>query len=200
MSLAASYRLIAPFYDLAVARVMRRARIASLGRVPPSGRLHVLIDGIGTGLDLPHLPLGHRYVGIDLVRPMLDRAKARRSGRDCVLVQGDCMRLPFADAQFDLVILHLIVAVVPDPVRALAEAARVARPGATLLVFDKFLRYGQRAPLRRLLSPIAGRVATRLDVTLEDLLAAVPCLRVSADQPALAGGWFRSVTLEKRTP
>ncbi|MCP2821209.1 methyltransferase domain-containing protein, partial [Salmonella enterica subsp. enterica serovar Typhimurium] len=79
-----------------------------------------------------------------------------------------------ADAQFDCVVLHLIVAVVPDGAACLREAARVLRPGGAALVLDKFLRRGHPAPLRRLLSPLAGRIATRLDVVLEDALDGLP--------------------------
>ncbi|MGH8662741.1 MAG: hypothetical protein ACREUX_00620, partial [Burkholderiales bacterium] len=60
-----------------------------------------------------------------------------------------------------------------------------------------FLAPSRPAPLRRLMSPLAGRIATRLDVVFEDVLARVPELRVASDQPALAGGWFRRIELRK---
>jgi ubiquinone/menaquinone biosynthesis C-methylase UbiE len=197
VSLARSYRWIAPFYDRAVSVPLDAARRASLAGIPGSGRLDVLIDAAGTGLDLPLLPACHRYVATDLVEAMLARARGRIDGLDCALVRGDSMRLPFAAAAFDMVVLHLIVAIVDRPVAVLAEAARVTRPGGTLLVLDKFLRRGRAAPLRRWLSPLAGRVATRLDVVFEDVLREVPELRVTRDEPAAAGGWFRRIVLEK---
>ena len=129
---------------------------------------------------------------------MLARARPRCAGRDIALVEGDSQRLPFAPDAFDAVIAHLIVAVVPDPVRALREIARVTRPGGIVLVFDKFLRRGRRSLIRRLLSPVAARIATRLDVVFEDVLAQAPDLIVTADVPLLAGGWFRAITLQKR--
>jgi len=116
---------------------------------------------------------------------------------DCTLVRADSMRLPFAPSSFDIVVLHLIVAVVPDPAAALAEAARVTRTGGTLLVLDKFLRPGRSAPLRRMLSPLAARLATRLDVEFEHTVAKVPGLKTVSDRPALASGWFRHIVLEK---
>lgn len=113
------------------------------------------------------------------------------------MVQGDSMALPFAPHSFDYVVLHLIVAVVPEPQRCLGEAARVLKPGGRILLFDKFLRRGQRAWLRRSLSPLAGRMATRLDVVFEDVLETVPGLHVISDQPVLVRGWFRLIELQK---
>ncbi len=158
----------------------------------------MLLAGVGTGLDLPHLPPARRYVGLDFNRPMLRRALPRVGDLDFVPVQGDAQRLPFAAAAFDAAVLHLILAVVPQPARCLGEIARVVRPGGTVVVFDKFLRHGQPALLRRLLNPLARRVATRLDVVFEDVLAAAPELACEDDRPALGGGWFRLIRLRRR--
>ena len=157
----------------------------------------MLLAGVGTGLDLPYLPVHHRYVGLDLNRAMLHRALPRAEKVDFAPVQGDAQRLPFADASFDMAVLHLILAVVPEPTRCLTEVARVLRPGGQVLVFDKFLRQGQTAWLRRLANPLLRRVATRLDVVFEEVLAATPALAVEHDQPALVGGWFRMIRLRK---
>jgi ubiquinone/menaquinone biosynthesis C-methylase UbiE len=128
---------------------------------------------------------------------MLRRTRPRSGHVDFVPVQGNAQGLPFADASFDCAVLHLILAVVPEPTKCLAEIARVLKPGGQVLVFDKFLRRGQPARLRRLINPLVRRVATRLDVVFDDLLAAAPGLRVEIDQPALAGGWFRLICLRK---
>lgn len=157
----------------------------------------MLLAGVGTGLDLPHLPPQHRYVGLDLNRAMLRRALPRAGEIDFAPVQGDTQRLPFADASFDTVVLHLILAVVPEPGHCFAEVARILRPGGQVLVFDKFLRHGQTALLRRLANPLLRRVATRLDVVFETVLAAAPLLQVESDEPALIGGWFRMIRLRK---
>jgi phosphatidylethanolamine/phosphatidyl-N-methylethanolamine N-methyltransferase len=197
VSLRAAYTLLSPFYDLVVGPASTAARRASLAALPASGSALVLVNGVGSGLDLPWLPRAHRYVGLDLTRAMLGRAR-RRAG-DCAFapVQGTSLALPFRDAAFDHAVLHLILAVVPDPAGALAETARVVRPGGMLLVLDKFLRGGQAAPLRRALNPLAARLVTRLDVVFEDVLRRVPGLRVVSDEPAAARGWFRRIRLER---
>lgn len=198
MSLKHSYTLIAPFYDAfltAATHGARRRSLAALADLPPG---EILVAGIGTGLDIPHLPSQHRYVGVDLTPAMLRQARRRAIGARLVLAQGDVQRLPFADGRFNAVVLHLILAVVPNPAACLAEAARVIKPGGCLLLFDKFLKPGERGLWKRTLNPLTRRVATRLDVVFEEVLAAVPGLDRHHDEPALAGGWFRLIRLGKR--
>jgi ubiquinone/menaquinone biosynthesis C-methylase UbiE len=194
VSLRHSYSLIAPFYDAflhAATHGARRRSLAALDGLAPG---KVLVSGIGTGLDFPHLPGQHRYVGIDLTPAMLRRARQR--GRAALaLVQGDAQRLPFPNGAFDAVVLHLILAVVPNPQACLREAARVTRPGGMLLIFDKFLKPGEAGRWKRALNPLTRHVATRLDVVFEEVMAAVPGLQRHHDEPALAGGWFRLIRL-----
>lgn len=196
MSLKHTYTLIAPFYDAAISKATQAARKRSLSALPTTpGR--VLLAGVGTGLDLPHLPPQHHYVGLDLNQAMLRRALPRVGQFDFLPVQGDAQRLPFAGNSFDSAVLHLILAVVPQPAHCFAEIARVLKPGGEVLVFDKFLRRGQTALLRRLANPLMRRIATRLDVVFEELLSEAPNLTLVHDQPALAGGWFRMIRLKK---
>ncbi|MGH7930305.1 MAG: class I SAM-dependent methyltransferase, partial [Candidatus Binatia bacterium] len=102
------------------------------------------------------------------------------------------------DGRFDMILMHLILAVVPEPPKALLEAARVLKPGGRVRIFDKFLKGGEAAPLRRLMNPVTRRIATRTDVVFESLLTAAPELEPVEDLPALAGGWFRRIDLRKK--
>lgn len=197
MSLRRSYTLIAPLYDTLVAAATRSARGESLAKIAADPPSDVLVVGIGTGLDLPHLPDRHRYVGLDLTAAMLRRAHAQSAPVEIRYVLGDAQCLPFSDASYDIVVLHLILAVVPDARRCLNEVARVVRPGGSVLIFDKFLRPGERTWWKRAINPFARRLATRFDVVFEDLLSAVPDLMSEYDKPALAGGWFRLIQLRK---
>lgn len=192
-----SYSLIAPFYDLAIARSLRAARSRSLSSLPADAAGKVLLSGIGTGLDLPLLPELHHYTALDFNASMLSRAMRRGAKLKADWVLGDSMALPFENERFDHVVLHLILAVVPQPERCLSEAARVLKPGGTIIIFDKFLRPQQHAWLRRALNPLTRRFATQLDVVFEEVLREVPQLQPVSDVPLLAGGWFRGIVLRK---
>jgi hypothetical protein len=87
MSLKHSYTLIAPVYDAIIRRPLAHVRRRSLAALPADKHCRILVDGIGTGLDLPHLPALHEYLGIDLTAAMLRRAQARIGSLDASLVQ-----------------------------------------------------------------------------------------------------------------
>jgi phosphatidylethanolamine/phosphatidyl-N-methylethanolamine N-methyltransferase len=197
LSLRASYTFLAPLYDVVIERLFVDARRKSLAALPKTGNLQVLISGIGTGLDLPHLPPQHSYAALDLTAAMLHRARPRSDKLNLCFVQGDSIGLPFKDQAFDYVVLHLILAIVPDAVRCLRESARVLKPGGSILVLDKFLKRGESAVLRRALNPLSSRLITRLDVVFEDVLGQTPELQLVSDEPVRFGGWIRQIRLAK---
>ena len=198
LSLKHSYTFLAPVYDAIVSKATAPMRLASLARLDDVLGKEVLICGVGTGLDLPHLPHGARYTGIDLTPAMLKRAESRIGPQhNLKLDVGDVMQLPYADAQFDTVIMHLILAVVPSPLQALREAARVTKPGGKIHILDKFLRRGQLAPMRRLMNVLLRHIATRTDVVFEELLDGTPQLRLLVDEHCIPGGWFRTIVVQK---
>jgi len=114
---------------------------AALLRLLPGGSLGRALDiGTGTGrlLELlaPRLTSG---LGVDASRAMLALARARlaRPGlTHCAVRLADMYRLPLPDSGFDLVLMHMVLHHAEDPAAALAEAARVLRPGGRLVVVD----------------------------------------------------------------
>lgn len=100
-----------------------------------------LLDvGTGTGRILEILgPRAASGTGIDLSREMLAIARARieRAGlRNCAVRQGDMYQLPWPGRSFDTVIIHQVLHYAEHPAAAIAEAARVLRPGGRLAVVD----------------------------------------------------------------
>jgi len=96
--------------------------------------------GTGTGRMLTLLAGKARSAeGIDISHGMLTvaRAQLERDGlRHANVRQGDAANLPFEDASADLVIIHQVLHFLGEPRAALAEAARVARPGGRILIVD----------------------------------------------------------------
>ncbi len=86
--------------------------------------------GCGTGLLLERMArFTSKATGIDLSPGMLEKAKER--GLDVTV--GSVTDLPFADASFDVTCSFKVLAHVPAIGRALAEMARVTRPGGVIL-------------------------------------------------------------------
>lgn len=113
---------------------------ALLGLLPPGGLGRLLDIGTGTGrlLELlaPRIAAG---VGVDASRAMLALARARlaRAGLShCTVRLADMYRLPLADASFDAVVMQMVLHHAETPAAALAEGARVLRPGGLLIVVD----------------------------------------------------------------
>ncbi len=105
---------------------------------PAPGRL--LDIGTGTGQLLELLaPRVERGLGVDASRAMLALARSRLSKPElahCAVRQADMYRLPLPDGGFDTAVLQMVLHYAEDPAAAVAEAARVLRPGGRLLVVD----------------------------------------------------------------
>jgi phosphatidylethanolamine/phosphatidyl-N-methylethanolamine N-methyltransferase len=195
-----TYTLWAPFYDL-IARVFNRKRARSLELLTLRAGERVLIVGAGTGLDLPFVNPEAQITAVDLTPAMIRRLETR-SKKLGVQVQAkimDAHALEFDAEGFDAVILHLIVAVVPDPFRCVQEAARVLRRGGRLVILDKFVPDTRQPSIwQRLVGPLASVLGTEVSRKLGPILEQVPSLQVVHDESAGLSGYFRIVLLQKR--
>lgn len=103
---------------------------------------------VGTGTGALRIPLQERapsatIVSIDLARAMLQRARQRCP--TAILVQADVHHLPFRftpprHSGFDLVVCHNSFPHFADKPAALAELARILRPGGNLLILHDLSR------------------------------------------------------------
>lgn len=121
--------------DLAADRAIHRAILEQTVTAPLGDLLDV---GCGRGKMLKLLASrANRAVGVDIDADarQVARAELMLAGiPNCSLRQGDMYRLPFADHEFDTVILDDVLAGAERPVEALIEAKRQLRPGGRLFV------------------------------------------------------------------
>jgi ubiquinone/menaquinone biosynthesis C-methylase UbiE len=151
----------------------RRAWLTLLARWAGSEPLDVLDVGCGTGfLALQLAGLGHRAIGVDGTEAMLllARAKASQVGLEVDFRLADAAELPFAPASFDLVVERHVIWTLPDPAAALADWARVLRPGGRLLLIEHPWHRVERdgyAPIRSALPLFSEQPAERIATLVE---------------------------------
>lgn len=192
------YTLYSPVYDL-VARLFNPARQRSISKLQLQKGHQVLLIGAGTGLDLPYFPADCHITATDLTPAMLQQlAQNNRVWQRQVHAQVmDGQQLAFADEQFDAVVLHLILAVIPDPEACLREAERVLKKGGKVVVFDKFIPAQHSVSLaRRLLNPLTNLLFS--DITRDFYhIHQHSRLKVLSDEAGALKGAFRIILLEK---
>jgi SAM-dependent methyltransferase len=93
----------------------------------------------GTGeIAIPAAGRGANVTGIDIAPRLIEtaRERARRGGVNVAFEVGDAERLPYPDAEFDVVVSAFGVMFTPDQRAAAAELARVTRPGGRLALLN----------------------------------------------------------------
>lgn len=143
----------------------RRWRRATRRALDPRPGERVLDLAAGTGVSTVELARsGARAVGVDISLGMLRTGKRVRP--QATLLAGDALALPFGDGTFDAVTISFGLRNVYDTEAALAELARVTRPGGRLVVCE--FSHPTFAPFRavylgylmRALPPLADRVSS----------------------------------------
>ena len=163
----AETRRVLRFYEKSASKYDREMRVFDRllfagGREWVCSQAHgdVLEIAIGTGRNLPHYASDVRLTGIDVSPAMLQIARdvCRQLGREVDLRVGDAQALEFPDASFDTVVSTLSLCTIPDDGAAVAEVARVLRPGGWFLLLEhvRSPRLAVRVA-QRLLDPLAVR-------------------------------------------
>lgn len=113
-------------------REMRRQTLAA-------ARGRTLEIGAGTGANLGLHPEAVTELVLAEPDPHMTKRLRRHvaeQGADAEIVEAPAERLPFEDSSFDTAVFTLVLCTVPDPRAALAEAARVLKPGGKLLFLE----------------------------------------------------------------
>ena len=168
------YQLGAGVYDQARANVTAsdEAVLLPLLRAALAGTPEPRVLDVATGTARVPLLLASQpwfdgaIDGLDLTPAMLARAQAKiaAAGLEArvALHQGDAGQLPWPDASFDLVTSLEALEFFPRPRRALAEMARVLRPGGALIVSKYPDRWARALPFKGLTRRGMTRLLERL--------------------------------------
>ncbi len=114
-------------------------RARAVARLVPPG-LRVCDVGTGTGvLALELAKLGLEVVGVDRSTRMLDAARAKLDAAGVPGVElrrGEAETLPLEDASVDAAFAHMVLHYLASPADAVAEMARIVKPGGLVVVVD----------------------------------------------------------------
>ena len=193
------YTIYTPIYDLLVGKIFtnsRRRSIALLNILPDE---KVLLVGAGTGLDFQFLPKEAQVWAGDITPSMVSKMQQRANEVQLnVTVEAmDGQNLQFPAGTFDKVILHLIVAVIPDPVKCMQEVERVLKPGGKAVLFDKFRpQHAKLSQIRLMFNKLTSFLFSDITRVAEEIIGQTN-LKVVVDEPANFGGNFRIIKLWK---
>lgn len=193
------YTLYTPGYDR-IAGYFKENRKKSIVSLNVSTGDKVLIIGAGTGLDLEFLPNDCEIVATDITPSMIEKLKKRNQklNRQVNAIVMDGQALEFDDNTFDKIILHLILAVIPNPIACIQEAERVLKPGGQIVVYDKFVPKDRKISfLRRFANIFANFFFSDITRDFETIIKNTNFTIVS-DIDADFNGNFRMIQLIKK--
>jgi phosphatidylethanolamine/phosphatidyl-N-methylethanolamine N-methyltransferase len=192
------YTLYTPGYDF-VGRIFKNSRKRSIDSAEIKAGEKVLIIGAGTGLDLEFLPNNCEITATDLTPSMIERIKKRnrtlKLNVNALVMDGQ--NLQFDNNSFDVVILHLILAVIPNPIACIKEAERVLKPNGRIAVFDMFVPKNRKiSNLRKAANFFTNFMFSDITRTFESIVNQSG-FSIISDVPADFNGNFRLIKLVK---
>ncbi|MEI6139001.1 MAG: class I SAM-dependent methyltransferase [Mariniphaga sp.] len=193
------YTAYAPGYDI-LGTIFSKSRDKSIRALDIQKGDNVLIVGVGTGLDLEFITEDCRITATDITTAMIARTLKKNHiyNRHLSALVMDGQKLSFQDNSFDKIILHLILAVIPDPIACLKECERVLKPGGRIAIFDKFVPSGNTVSLlRKLLNPLTNLLFSNITRSAETIFGNSNLLTVF-DLKADFNGNFRIIQLRKK--
>lgn len=169
------YDKISVVYDLTFGPTLHPGRLQARDRMGIKPGDRVLEVGVGTGINAVLYPKTCQVTGIDLCRPMLEKARervAREKLTNVRLMEMDATALTFEDESFDIVYAPYVISVVPDPVAVVAEMRRVCRTGGRIIILNHFRSANPfLAAVERAISPMTVHIGFKADLDLPAFLA-----------------------------
>jgi SAM-dependent methyltransferase len=167
-------------YDAVLQRpALRRAFVRGVGSADPIERrarvVAAIVAEVGEGRLLDAAGFTGRAIALDLAAAMLTRARevaGRVDGFEVEVVRGDALDLPLDDASVDGVASINGLHVLPDHARAVAEMARVVRPGGIACIVSITATRGLRNRAMRRIAR-AAHVLPRDVETRAELVALI---------------------------
>jgi phosphatidylethanolamine/phosphatidyl-N-methylethanolamine N-methyltransferase len=168
------YSELAPLYDKVFGKIFysRLERVIEDLDIPAGAK--ILEVGAGTGTSFPAYPTHCEITGVDLAPDMLARARRKileNAWSHLKVMEMDALDLKFPDNSFDYVMAFHVVTVVPDPLRMIAEANRVTKPGGRIVIVNHFTTdVPVLGSLTQALDPMTRWLGWRTDLKLKPFI------------------------------
>jgi phosphatidylethanolamine/phosphatidyl-N-methylethanolamine N-methyltransferase len=191
-----SYRRWAGVYDNVFGAVLQDGRNKLLQQVLKLQPQSILEIGVGTGLLLPHYPPKARVVGVDVSEDMLVLARekiAKHNLTNTTVQLSDGESLPFADGEFDCVVLPYVISVTPNPTALLNQAIRLCSKQGHVIIVNHFSGSKTWALLEKVAEPIAAKIGFHSSFSYEEHIGQ-SALKVLSVEPANLLGLSKVVT------
>lgn len=197
------YKVWSPMYDrLFNSGVFLSARRQIFQQIPFNSNQKVLFVGVGTGADLELISISDLNItAIDFSPDMLKRAKKKFNHSSIKFIEMDAQNMQFSNETFDIVVASLILSVVPDADKCLAEMTRVLKKEGKIIIFDKFVSEEHKLSLpKKLLRPIIKLLGTDIGMNFEELYSQNnKDLTVDEDKEIMLNGMYRKIVISKRS-
>ncbi|MCT8136715.1 class I SAM-dependent methyltransferase [Anaerobacillus sp. CMMVII] len=121
----------------------------------------VLEIGAGTGINFRHYQHCDKVIALEPNTYMIEKAeeKGKQASVPITIIEGRAEKLPFANEQFDTVVVTLVLCSVDNPTQAVAEMKRVLKPSGRILIIEHVkMQQPLFAILQNMITPLWKRL------------------------------------------
>ncbi|MFN2444145.1 MAG: class I SAM-dependent methyltransferase [Vicinamibacterales bacterium] len=187
------YEKLAKIYDFTFGPTLHPGRLEAIEKMAIRPGHSVLEVGVGTGINLGLYPHDCAVTGIDLSRPMLDKARERVARKDlinCRVLEMDAASMSFPDETFDIVYAPYLISVVPDPVKVAREMRRVCRAGGRIVILNHFKSTNPiLSRIETAISPLTVHIGFKADLDLQGFLTQAELEPLAIDKVNIPRMW-----------